>query len=351
MGKSATAASRKSPTARAHILTSALSLGATRAMSSGREKSKQSTERQSRMQKINMSTIDAHKLRLLVAVYESGSISKAAAEFDLNQSTVSHTLERLREAIGDPLFVKAGRGIEPTEALVSIIPRVRSILAEIEGLIVTGDYDPEAETDAFSLAISTPSLLPDMRALQRLIAEKAPSARLELKRLSSSEDLNAYLDPRRADVAIALAARTYSPVLNHSPYSTDRMVIYYDPECRDPVLTEDDYVNASHGVVDHGSGGRTVLQDDLKRLGLKRKINLTAPTSSMLGEFIRGTDLITTMPARMGEAVYGTLASCEPPFALSPLKYDLVWHRRMEHSGRNQWLRDRVLAARDVAHP
>lgn len=300
------------------------------------------------MQKINMSAIDAQKLRLLVAVYDARSISKAAAEFDLNQSTVSHTLERLREAIGDPLFVKAGRGIEPTETLDAIVPRVRSILAEIEGLIVTTDYDPQTESDAFRLAISTPSLLPDMRALQRLISEQAPRARLELKRLSTSEDLNAFLDPGRADVAIALAAPKYSPVLNHVPYSTDRMVIYYDPETRGPVLTMDDYAAASHGVVDHGSGGKSVLQDDLKRLGLKRKVTLTAPTSSMLGEFIRGSDLITTMPARMGEAVYGTLASCEPPFPLSPLAYDLVWHRRMEHSGRNQWLRDIVLAARDT---
>ena len=55
--------------------------------------------------------LDGHALRVFVAVCETGSVSKTADLFNLNQSTISHTLEKLRSAIGDPLFVKAGRGI------------------------------------------------------------------------------------------------------------------------------------------------------------------------------------------------------------------------------------------------
>jgi DNA-binding transcriptional LysR family regulator len=66
----------------------------------------------------------------------------------------------------------------------------------------------------------------------------------------------------------------------------------------------------------------------------------------MLGDFILGTDLIATMPRALAETVYHGLAHCAPPLDLPRVEYHLVWHRRYDHSGRNQWLRELVMNAR-----
>ncbi|MEL7344247.1 MAG: hypothetical protein AAFN59_05225, partial [Pseudomonadota bacterium] len=95
--------------------------------------------------------------------------------------------------------------------------------------------------------------------------------------------------------------------------------------------------------------GRGIIQDNLSAQGITRNIALSAPTASMLGEFVVGTDLIATMPSRLGESVYSKLASCEPPIAFSPLTYRLVTHKRLEHSGRNHWIRKMVLQSRQIA--
>jgi len=85
------------------------------------------------MEKFDIFSVDGHKLRVLAKIFETKSISRTAEAFDLNQSTISHTLDRLRAAIGDPLFVKAGRGIEPTEKAIAMMPRVLEIVGALEG--------------------------------------------------------------------------------------------------------------------------------------------------------------------------------------------------------------------------
>ena len=72
-------------------------------------------------------------------------------------------------------------------------------------------------------------------------------------------------------------------------------------------------------------------------------------TASMLGDFILGTSLIATMPRQLSQSSYRGLAFCEPPLTLPKIRYDLVWHRRNDHSGRNMWLRQAVLDENNVA--
>ena len=73
--------------------------------------------------------------------------------------------------------------------------------------------------------------------------------------------------------------------------------------------------------------------------GYKRQVSLVAPTTSMLSEFILGTDMIATMPKTLARTSYRLLAHCPPPIELPRLTYDLVWHRRSENSGRCAWMR------------
>ena len=61
-----------------------------------------------------MSEVDLNLLTALDALLADGSVAGAAQRLGLSASAMSHTLARLRAATGDPLLVRAGRGMVPT---------------------------------------------------------------------------------------------------------------------------------------------------------------------------------------------------------------------------------------------
>lgn len=300
------------------------------------------------MQNIDLYRLDGHALRVFVSVCETGSVSRTAELFDLNQSTISHTLDKMRTAVGDPLFLKSGRGITPSEKALAMLPRVQKILADIEGLIAPEHYDVSRDSKPVVLAIPTPALLHEMKALHSKLLQAEPRIEFELRRLAPREQVAELLTQDEADLAITVAGLRYPPVLNHCPYGEDNLAVFHDPACRGPVKTAEDYANARHGIVNFGGSTKSVVARALGDLGLKRRISLVAPTASMLGDLIMGTDIIATMPSRLAVSAYKGLACTKPPFVLPTIEYHLVWHRRYEQSARSMWLRKQVLASRQI---
>ena len=298
------------------------------------------------MQNFDLFRVDGHALRVFLSVCETGSVSRTAELFNLNQSTISHTLEKMRSAFGDPLFVKSGRGITPTEKALGMVPRVQQILADIEGLVTPESYDASKDARPIVLGISTPALLNDMRALHAKALQEAPGIKLDIKRLAPRDRLQEMLSQDEAEVAICVAGFRYGPTLNHCVYGTEKSVVYYDPNVRGPVTTVEEYAAARHGVVNFGGSQKSEVEKRLAELGMKREVALVAPTASMLGDLIAGTDIIATMPQRLSEFAYRGLSYAMPPFGMSDIVYDLVWHRRYDRSGRNTWLRNLILESR-----
>ena len=301
------------------------------------------------MESFDLFRLDGHTLRVFASVCETGSVSRTAEAFDLNQSTISHTLDKIRTAVRDPLFVKSGRGITPTEKALAILPRVQKILADIEGLVAPEKYDASFDFKPVVIAIPTPALLSDMKRLHANLLATEPELLFVLKRMAPSSNVPTLLANDEADLAITVSGFRYPVTLNHCRYGEDELVVYYDPESRAPVRTVDEYSEARHAVVSFGSSGKSVVERALAEAGMKRKVSLAAPTTSMLGELIKGTDFIATMPRRLAQSAYRDLAFCAPPIEMPTMYYDLVWHRKYEHSGRNTWLRKLVLDSRHVA--
>ncbi len=299
------------------------------------------------MQNFDLFRLDGHTLRVFASICETGSVSRTADAFGVNQSTISHTLDKMRSAVGDPLFIKSGRGITPSEKALSILPRVLKILADIEGLVTPETYDPTLDKKPFVLAIPTPALLTDMKSLHANLFAAAPNLEFELLRLAPRERLTHMLQHDEADLAISVAGLRYPALLNHCHYGSDELAVFYDPDFRGPITSAEEYAEARHGVVNFGGQTKSVVERALGELGFKRKISLVAPTASMLGDMIRGTDVVATMPKRLA-ATYHNLKHTPPPFVLPAIEYQLVWHRRYEQSGRNMWLRKIALSSRQI---
>ena len=296
------------------------------------------------MQNLNCLNLNGRLLRLFILVYDTNSVSRAAELLDLNQSTVSHSLEKLRACLSDPLFVKSGRGILPTERATLLAPRIRELLANIEALEATEDYLPEHDTQPVAIASNVLALMPIFVRLRENMQNCGVAAPLKLIELGSRANIEETLESNLADLVISIRRTNYSNSLKSFEFLSDNLACFYDPKIRGPIETIADYAAANHAVVDFGSGRKSIVDATLEANSLERKIKLIAPSIGAVARLTQGTDMVVTMPSKLKFGALSAFSFCPPPIAFPEVVVDLIWHRRSEHSGRGRWIRDMVMS-------
>ncbi|MEM6496224.1 MAG: LysR family transcriptional regulator [Pseudomonadota bacterium] len=289
--------------------------------------------------------MDGRLLKLLLSIHDHNSVSQAADEFDLNQSTVSHHLDRLRRDLDDPLFIKSGRGIIPTNFTIELIPRVREIVALLEGLPDHRAFDPTTEHRHITIASNASELMPELVKIRSSIADVAPHLVVRFLELGSRENVEPLLDSGEADLAITVRMAAYPSSLISTNYLCDPQVCYFDPEVRDAPLTIEDYSHARHAALDFGGKRTSTVAAALDKQSIARSIEMYAPNVYVLGELVKGTDFVVTMQSRISTSAFKGLSYCTPPMEIPDVHFDLVWHKRNESSPRSVWLRDIIFNA------
>ncbi|MDG1529832.1 MAG: LysR family transcriptional regulator [Paracoccaceae bacterium] len=301
------------------------------------------------MKKYDISHVDARLLKIFLSIYDNGSVSATALQFGVTQSTISHALDRLRDALNDTLFVKQGRGIGPTRTAEDLVPRIRKIVAQIEGLVEHFDYDPMADKQPFTITTNVAELTPELVNVRSNLMAINPEQTLRFIELGSVGTLLPMLDEDRADVALSIRPKTIPAALERHPFLSDPMVVFFDPDIRGPITSVEEYCNARHAALDFGSDKKSIVSSALDKLSLTRKIQIGAANVYSLGQMIKGTDMIATMSARLFHSALSHLEHCPAPITLPPVKFDMFWHRRYSNSPRNIWLRE--LVANSITPP
>jgi DNA-binding transcriptional LysR family regulator len=255
-------------------------------------------------------------------------------------------LEKLRATLNEPLFVKSGRGITPTEKAMSLLPKVQNILADWEGLIAKDSYDPAEDKRPFRLAAPTEPLLRHLQNLYRNLRSVAPHVEFVLTPQVSRQFIHDALADYNLDLAITVSGEKYRPTLVTAPFWQDELVICFDPSKRGPVTSVDDYQNAQHGVVSFGGPSKSEIRKRVDVLGIERNVVLKTSSIFNLAALIEGTEIITTMPSALAETHFSKFKTAKPPFKIPDLAYDMVWHRRYDMSARNKWLRELTMKSR-----
>lgn len=277
-------------------------------------------------------------MRLFLMVFDRGSVSRAAEDLDLNQSTVSHGLDRLRAILGDPLFVRVGRGIEASEVAIGLEPRIRQIVSEMEGLILREEYRPEDDRQPVTIACNVTELLPELVAFKNRLGRAAPNAPLHLIDLGVRTNTASLLASGEADLVITVRLPTYPASVLHEAWLRDYLAVYYDPTQRGPIETVQDFAASRHAALDFGGGKQSMLTLALQRMGVQRKVALNTANVYALAALMTGSDLITTMQARFRNSALRDFGICPLPVPIEDVIYDVVWHRRRETSPRLRWL-------------
>ncbi|SDW84742.1 LysR family transcriptional regulator [Marinobacter mobilis] len=295
------------------------------------------------MNPIDTFNLDARALRVLLAVLDDGTVSGAAVKLGLSQSAVSHTLDRLRQVLGDPLFVKSGRGIVPTNYTLRIGPHVRQILDDLRSLSAGPPFDPRDAEFTFTVAANDYQrdlLLPP---LMQTLRRQAPGIALQV--IPSGIPSADMLRKEVCDLIISPHPPAASDVLQRRLLD-DQMVIFYDPTQRSAPTTLAEYLQANHIAILFGTGERMALEGSLSAQGLERKVTVTVSNFSGLPGFLRGSQLLATAPRRMSEHLLKGFASTPLPFDFKPFSLLMLWHQRNHGDPAHRWLRQQLI---DVA--
>lgn len=291
--------------------------------------------------------IDLHLIRVLHTVLTERSVSKAALRLGMYQPAVSASLKRLRELSGDPLLVRSGSGMVPTDAGLRMIEPSASILRAAQMLFsdVRG-FDPQTATCTFRVAASDyldPLFLPE---LVSQVKSQSPRCQIEIHPLSVHADYHAQLAQGDFDVVVGNWLKPPEDLHLGKLFSDEVvcMVSQEHPAARRG-WTVQDWLEAEHiAPTPTHPGARGVIDDHLEGLGLHRNITARCPHFNLIPRMVASSLLVLTTGRqfceRFSERLPVKILEC--PIAFPQLVYFQLWHERSHASSSARWLRERI---------
>jgi DNA-binding transcriptional LysR family regulator len=291
-----------------------------------------------------MRRIDLNLLVTLDALLEERSVTRAARRLALTQPAVSGALARLRTVFGDPLFVRAQRGILPTPRAEALAEPLKRWLAEAEQLVAPERFDPKRSE--LALSISTTDYMQRALLLPFLgeLRSEAPSLRIAVLPLAIA-DLGERLAKRDLDLAITTPAFAPQELPSRRLYA-ERYVAAMGtrhPLARKPRLSLDDFCRFDHLLVSPAGGAFEGPTDAaLARLGRRRRVRVSVPSFLLVPELLAGGELLAVVPERVLQGHEARIRSRRPPVEVPGFDVVAVWHPRMHDDPAHRWLRTRL---------
>lgn len=293
-----------------------------------------------------MSAPDLNLLVTLDVLLVEGSVARAARRLRLSPSAMSRTLARLRATTGDPLLVRAGRGLVPTPRAIELRDRVgplvesaRSVLRPVEAL------DLGALARTFTLRTSEGFVENLGAALLARVGAQAPGVRLRF--MTKTDKDSAPLREGSTDLETGVVGRSMGPELRAQGLFRDRFVGVAragHPLARGRVTTAR-YAAGRHLLVSRRGLDAGPVDEAIKPFGPKREIAATVSGYSAALALARSSDLVATVPERHTGTLRAGMFTFDLPFAVPAITVSLLWHPRMDADPAHRWLRGCV---RDV---
>lgn len=308
---------------------------------------------------------DLNLLKVFEAVYEERNLILAGKRLHLTQSAVSHALRRLRDLVGDELFIRMGKGLVPTGRAMAMAPALLDSLRRIEDALGVEPFAPAHSRRRFVIAandhVTEVILAPLSRALQTV----APGVDLVI-RPSTRLDLAEQIDLGRIDLAIGIFAQVPARLNARDLMSQGESILMGKdhPASRRKFKLQDlttyPLVTLSVGGQEEGAVGGFIVERGLARQsemfdrraleqafqGAREmpRLRVTVPHSLAIPALLRGTDMMAIVPASLAIALArsGDLLRRSPPYAAGTETTRAVWHGRDDHDMGHAWLREMV---------
>ncbi|ACS56284.1 transcriptional regulator, LysR family [Rhizobium leguminosarum bv. trifolii WSM1325] len=287
-----------------------------------------------------MSTPDLNLLVTLDVLLAEGSVARAAQRLRLCPSAMSRALARLRETTGDPLLVRAGRGLVPTPRALELRERVGRIVEDAQAVLRPAEaLDLQRLVRTFTLRTSegfAESFGPDLIAR---LGRQAPGVRLRFVQKPDKD--SAPLRDGTVDLETGVVGGTTGPEVRAQALFRDRfigVVRLGHPLC-ERELTPSLYAAGQHIYVSRRGLDKGPIDEALTALGLERQIATIVSGFSTALALARTSDLIASVPERHTGALRAGMHSFPLPVPTPEITVSLLWHPRMDADPAHRWLR------------
>lgn len=290
---------------------------------------------------------DLNLLLLFRAILETHSISKAATRLRITQPAASNGLRRLRDAIGDEMFVPGASGMMATDFAAQWALEVIPALERIEGAaFATTTFDPALWSGIIRLGV-TDYLIETLlyRVLPNLIA-KAPHGQFRLIPMSEREP---HDDLSNGTLDLALGSfHKVRPNFYQRKLSTETfvMIMRRDHPLAKAKWTIEQYANAAHLLIAPWGQPLGIVDEVLTAEKLSRTIALTVPYFNAAPALVERSDLISTVPLQIAEIwrARHKIVIVKPPIEIPHFSLHMLWAERSKQNPVHEWVRSEILA-------
>lgn len=287
-----------------------------------------------------MPSPDLNLLVTLDVLLAEGSVARAARRLRLSPSAMSRALARLRETTGDPLLVRAGRGLVPTPRALELRERVGRIVQDAQAVLrPAAALDLRQLARSFTLRTSDGFVENFGPGLIARVGEDAPGVRLRF--LQKPDKDSTPLRDGTVDLETGVVGGAVGPEVRAQALFRDRFVgvVRAGHALSRGEVTPAGYAAGRHISVSRQGPERGAIDAALAALGLEREIVTTVGGFSAALALARATDLIASVPERHTGSLRGGLHSFALPVAVREITVSLLWHPRLDADPAHRWLR------------
>ena len=291
-----------------------------------------------------MSLPDLNLLITLDVLLREGNVTRAALRLRLSPSAMSRSLARLRETTGDPLLVRAGRGLVPTPRALELREKVSQLVVDAQAVLrpeKTPDLKQLVRT--FTLRTSEGFAENFGSNLVARVTALAPGVRLSFVQKLDKD--SAQLREGTVDLETGVVAAMIGPEVRAQALFRDRFVgvVRLGHPLSQGEITPSRYSNGRHIGISRRGLEMQPIDEALSLLGLQRDIAVVVGGFSTAVAMSRASDLIASVPERHTGNLRAGMHTFSLPFTTPEFTVSLLWHPRLHADPAHRWLRDLVV--------
>ena len=293
-----------------------------------------------------MSRPDFNLLVTLDVLLAEGSVAGAARRLRLSPSAMSRALARLRETTGDPLLVRAGRGLVPTPRALELRERVGQLVQDGEAVLRSAEkLNLQQLVRTFTLRTSEGFVENFGPGLIARVSKEAPGVRLRFVQKLDKD--SAPLRDGSVDLETGVVGKTTGPEVRTQALFADRFigVVRTGHPLSRGEITPSRYAAGRHICVSRRGLDRGPIDEALRPFGLEREIVTIVGGFATALALARASELIASVPERHTGTLRAGMYSFPLPVSTPEITVSLLWHPRLDADPAHRWLRGHV---RDV---
>jgi DNA-binding transcriptional LysR family regulator len=287
-----------------------------------------------------MARPDLNLLFTLDVLLAEGSVARAARRLRLSPSAMSRALARLREATGDPLLVRAGRGLVPSPRAIELREQVNQLVHDAEAALRPANKLDLGQLDRmFTLRASEGFVENFGPTLLARVSIEAPGVRLRF--LHKLEKDSGPLRDGSVDLETGVVDKAIGPEVRAQALFRDRYVgvVRTGHPLSEGEVTPARYAAARHINVSRRDNDNGPIDEALAGLGLQREIATIVGGFSAALALARASDLVASVPERHTGNLCAGMFSFALSLPIAQFTVSMLWHPRLDGDPAHRWLR------------